>query len=325
MGMTNVGNLLELRRIYSRGITGKGITTAVLDTGIYAHPDFFIPRNKIVYFQDLIGVAVLDTGIFPHIDFGSRISVFRDFTGVRRSPYDDNGHGTHVSGIIASGGRLGDGSGIGVAPESGIVMLKVLEKDGSGKIKNMLKGMEWILLNHEKYGIRIVNISVGMPVKNIENPEEEEAKNYPVWKCLLLMVAGGVLVVKGSDFAVSGATEIARYFGMSERFIGLTIVAFGTSLPELVTSVAAARRGNSDIAVGNIVGSNLFNIMFVVGITAVIVPVVYQPTFRVDSIVAVAAAVLLLVCVYRGRVLKRRHGLLMLACYGGYFAYLLLV
>ena len=148
MGMTNVGNLLELRRIYSRGITGRGITTAVLDTGIYAHPDFFIPRNKIVYFQD--------------------------FVRNRKGPFDDNGHGTHVSGIIASGGRLGDGSGIGVAPESGIVMLKVLEKDGSGKIKNMLKGMEWILLNHEKYGIRIVNISVGMPVKNIENPEEEE-------------------------------------------------------------------------------------------------------------------------------------------------------
>lgn len=105
---------------------------------------------------------------------------------------------------------------------------------------------------------------------------------------------------------MEAASAIARIFGISERFIGLTIVAFGTSLPELVTSVAAARRGNSDIAVGNIVGSNLFNIMFVVGITAVIVPVVYQPTFRVDSIVAVAAAVLLLVCVYRGRVLKRR-------------------
>ena len=100
-----------------------------------------------------------------------------------------------------------------------------------------------------------------MPVKNIENPEEEEAKNYPVWKCLLLMVAGGVLVVKGSDFAVSGATEIARYFGMSERFIGLTIVALGTSLPELVTSVTAAKRGNAGIAIGNIVGSNIFNIL----------------------------------------------------------------
>ena len=108
--------------------------------------------------------------------------------------------------------------------------------------------------------------------KKGENPEEEEAKNYPVWKCLLLMVAGGVLVVKGSDFAVSGATEIARYFGMSERFIGLTIVALGTSLPELVTSVTAAKRGNAGIAIGNIVGSNIFNILFVIGTAALICP-----------------------------------------------------
>ena len=73
------------------------------------------------------------------------------------------------------------------------------------------------------------------------------------------------MVVMGSDFAVSGATEIARFFGMSERFIGLTIVAFGTSLPELVTSVTAARKGNAGIAIGNIVGSNIFNILFVIG------------------------------------------------------------
>ena len=112
--------------------------------------------------------------------------------------------------------------------------------------------------------------------KKGENPEEEEAKNYPVWKCLLLMVAGGVLVVKGSDFAVSGATEIARYFGMSERFIGLTIVALGTSLPELVTSVTAAKRGNAGIAIGNIVGSNIFNILFVIGTAALICPVPFE-------------------------------------------------
>ena len=149
----------------------------------------------------------------------------------------------------------------------------------------------------------------------VENEEMDAyAKQVSFGRLILLVVVGVAAIIFGSHVAVEAASAIARIFGISERFIGLTIVAFGTSLPELVTSVAAARRGNSDIAVGNIV----------VGITAVIVPVVYQPTFRVDSIVAVAAAVLLLVCVYRGRVLKRRHGLLMLACYGGYFAYLLL-
>ena len=161
----------------------------------------------------------------------------------------------------------------------------------------------------------------------VENEEMDAyAKQVSFGRLILLVVVGVAAIIFVLKTFTPGdpASAIARIFGISERFIGLTIVAFGTSLPELVTSVAAARRGNSDIAVGNIVGSNLFNIMFVVGITAVIVPVVYQPTFRVDSIVAVAAAVLLLVCVYRGRVLKRRHGLLMLACYGGYFAYLLL-
>ena len=93
---------------------------------------------------------------------------------------------------------------------------------------------------------------------------QEEKKDIPVWKCLLFILIGGILVVKGSDFAVSGASAIARYFGMSERFIGLTIVAFGTSLPELVTSVTAAKRGNAGIAIGNIVGSNIFNILFVI-------------------------------------------------------------
>ena len=125
--------------------------------------------------------------------------------------------------------------------------------------------------------------------KKGENPEEEEAKNYPVWKCLLLMVAGGILVVKGSDFAVSGATEIARYFGMSERFIGLTIVALGTSLPELVTSVTAAKRGNAGIAIGNIVGSNIFNILFVIG-TAALILIIYI-AFRFKQISGWSAGV----------------------------------
>lgn len=109
--------------------------------------------------------------------------------------------------------------------------------------------------------------------------EEETAKELPVWKCIILMIIGGVMVVKGSDFAVSGASEIARFFGMSERFIGLTIVAFGTSLPELVTSVTAAKKGNVGIAIGNIVGSNIFNILFVIGTIALICTVPFESKF----------------------------------------------
>ena len=141
---------------------------------------------------------------------------------------------------------------------------------------------------------------------------------------ILLVIVGVAAIVWGSDIAVNAATAIARIFGMSERLIGLTIVALGTSLPELVTSVTAAMKGNSDIAVGNIVGSNLFNIMFVVGITAIITPVVYSPAFWVDSLVAVAAAVMLWLCVFRRKTLNRLQGIYMLVCYGGYFAYLMI-
>lgn len=159
----------------------------------------------------------------------------------------------------------------------------------------------------------------------IDNEELEEfAQKSSMGKLIFLVIVGVVAIVWGSDIAVNAATAIARIFGMSERFIGLTIVALGTSLPELVTSVTAALKGNSDIAVGNIVGSNLFNIMFVVGITAIITPVMYAPAFRMDSMVAIGAAVLLWVCVFRKQTLYRLHGIIMLACYGGYFAYLML-
>ena len=161
--------------------------------------------------------------------------------------------------------------------------------------------------------------------KKGNNQEEAEAKDNPVWKCLLLMVIGGILVVKGSDFAVSGATEIARYFGMSERFIGLTIVALGTSLPELVTSVTAARRGNAGIAIGNIVGSNIFNILFVIGTTALICTVPFESKFIIDTVIAVLCGAILWIGTFRHKELRKPCGVVMLLCYVAYFLYLCLV
>ena len=152
--------------------------------------------------------------------------------------------------------------------------------------------------------------------------DEEEIKELPLWKGVLGIIIGGILVVKGSDFAVEGATEIARYFGMSERFIGLTIVAFGTSLPELVTSVTAARRGNADIAIGNIVGSNIFNILFVIGTTALICNVPFDQKFVIDTIVAIFSGVQLWAGTIRYKELRKNCGIVMLLCYAGYFIYL---
>ncbi len=161
--------------------------------------------------------------------------------------------------------------------------------------------------------------------KHGQMPEEaeEEKKKDPIWKMLLMVVVGAVMIVWGSDITVDAATALAKIFGMSERLIGLTIVAFGTSLPELVTSVTAAIKGKADIAVGNIVGSNIFNILFVVGTTALITPVAYGANFMVDSIVAVAAMVLLLLCVVRKKQLARTAGIIMLLGYAAYFVYLI--
>ena len=154
------------------------------------------------------------------------------------------------------------------------------------------------------------------------SPTEETAKDFPVWKCLLLMVIGGIMVVKGSDFAVDGASYIAKYFGLSDRLIGLTIVAFGTSLPELVTSITAAKKGSVDIAIGNIVGSNIFNILFVIGITGLICDVPFESKFLIDTCVTIGAGVLLWLGTIKHKELRRPCGILMLLCYAGYFAYL---
>lgn len=159
--------------------------------------------------------------------------------------------------------------------------------------------------------------------KNGTGGEEAGGKKRPIWLLILMVLVGAAMIVFGSDITVDAATAIAKIFGMSERFIGLTIVAFGTSLPELVTSVTAAVKGKTDIAVGNIVGSNIFNILFVVGTTALITPVAYNSAFLVDSIIAVAAALFLFLCVFRNKKLGRLGGILMLAAYAGYFVYLI--
>jgi len=153
--------------------------------------------------------------------------------------------------------------------------------------------------------------------------EEEKQEEKPVWKLILFAVVGAAIVVWGADITVGAATKIARELGMSERFIGLTIVALGTSLPELVTSVTAACKGNCDIAIGNIVGSNIFNILFVIGTSALIIPVVFEKTFLVDAIVALASGVLLWIATARKKMLTRPWAIVMLAAYAAYFVYLI--
>ena len=146
---------------------------------------------------------------------------------------------------------------------------------------------------------------------------------YTMVLSLFLLVLGFVLLVKGADFFVDGASAIARRFGIPQLVIGLTIVAMGTSAPEAAVSITAAVRGNADITIGNIVGSNIFNLLFVIGASALVTPVPYGTDFLSDNLISGAAALLLLACSLRERKLLRRHGLLMLCGYTLYFLTLL--
>ena len=153
--------------------------------------------------------------------------------------------------------------------------------------------------------------------------EEREVEQLSTAKIIGLILAGVVMIVAGSNLAVEGASNLAKALGISQRFIGLTIVALGTSLPELVTSVSAARKHNADIAIGNIVGSNIFNILFIVGTTALITPVTFASGFVVDTLIAAAVGILLFVCVARTKELRKKAGIVMLLAYILYFLYLL--
>lgn len=191
------------------------------------------------------------------------------------------------------------------------VLLLVL---GWGGIMNWVSGLVLLMI--------FLSYMAYLFIQAMKNKEEapEEHKQLSLWKALILAVIGLILIIWGSNVTVDAATTLATLWGMSPRFIGLTIVALGTSLPELFTSVSAARKGNADIAIGNIVGSNLFNILFVVGLSALITPVPFQSKFIFDTLVAIATTILLWLCCLKDKKLHRWAGALFLLCYAAYFA-----
>ena len=166
--------------------------------------------------------------------------------------------------------------------------------------------------------------------KPAETPAQDETtiqktKESPsIWKLIILTIVGLAVILVSSDYAVDAAVALAKIFNISDRVIGLTIVALGTSLPELVTSVTAALRGNADLAVGNVVGSCIFNLLFVLGTSALILPIPCAPNFLSDAYVAVGATVLLLLFGFTQMKIARWEGALLLICYVTY-AYVALV
>ncbi len=161
-----------------------------------------------------------------------------------------------------------------------------------------------------------------MSAKKARQEVEDDYKTMPVWKLLIFIIGGIAAIIIGGKMVVSGASDIARTFGMSENLIGMTIVAIGTSLPELVTSVVAARKNEVDMAVGNVVGSNIFNILFILGSASAICPVVFSMENLIDSIALIVMSILTMILCAKTKKLSRWNGGLMLAIYIAYSVYI---
>ena len=150
-----------------------------------------------------------------------------------------------------------------------------------------------------------------------------DVKIMPLSETIIVIVAGIVALVIGANMITESATDIARHFGVSERVIGLTLIAFGTSLPELVVCIVAALKREFDMAIGNIVGSNIFNILFVLGVAAAIRPLPFDAAFLTDGAIALIAIIMLMMFVARKSALSRIAGILFLASYAAYIWYLI--
>ena len=151
--------------------------------------------------------------------------------------------------------------------------------------------------------------------------EEEEYKTMSPLKSGIYIVIGLIGIVWGGNLVVDSASNIALTFGWSQTFIGLTIVALGTSLPELVTSVVAARKGENDLAVGNVVGSNIFNILLILGVSSFITPITLDVTAVYDTIILIIASIVVYVSAISKREIQRKEGILFLVCYFAFFLY----
>ena len=157
--------------------------------------------------------------------------------------------------------------------------------------------------------------------KNKTEPDGEEIKILPVWKCIFFIIGGAAAVKFGGDFVVEGASTIAKSIGWSDTLIGLTIVALGTSLPELVTSIIAAKKGDVDMAIGNVIGSNIFNILLVLGISAAISPVALTGENIIDIAVLIVFSIIAYIFSATGKKINRAEGAAMVLMYAGYTAY----
>lgn len=219
-----------------------------------------------------------------------------------------------ICGIVLLILSLNFGQGYTIGHMDGLILLAIFVFFVSMQIKSALKAKK--ASGH--------TIMVESPeIKAAELHDDTPDRMMPPFMSVLLIIVGLALVVIGGDMVVDSATEIARSLGLSEAFIGLTVVAFGTSLPELVTSIVASKKGENELALGNVIGSNIFNILLIIGASAAITPMNVAFSSIIDLILLTVVSIITLVIAWRGKNINRIEGGIMVAMYLTYVGYLL--
>lgn len=209
------------------------------------------------------------------------------------------------------------------------MILLLLNSDFS--IRKVLNGEEMFVLGRMGgilflilFGVFLYStVHMALKERTQMKVDEEEYKIMPPVKSAVYIVAGLAGIILGGDLVVDSACNIAETFGLSQTFIGLTIVALGTSLPELVTSMVAAGKGENDLAVGNVIGSNIFNILLILGISAAITPIRLEVTAVYDTVILIVASLLVYIAALSKREIRKNEGALFLLAYLAFFVYIL--
>ena len=201
--------------------------------------------EKSFYTGKGIGVCILDTGIYEHIDFTGRIWAFYDFLAFKRRPYDDNGHGTHVAGLVAGDGTASMGKYRGAAPGCGIISLKVLDRYGTGSQDDVLRALRWIRENRQQYRIRVVNISVGTTCNSKRNHARLLESVERLWdEGVVVVTAAGNQGPRPGSITAPGSSKKVITVGSSDLLEGRSAISGRGPTEECVCKPDIVAPGN---------------------------------------------------------------------------------
>lgn len=201
--------------------------------------------EKSFYTGKGIGVCILDTGIYEHIDFTGRIWAFYDFLAFKRRPYDDNGHGTHVAGLVAGDGTASMGKYRGAAPGCGIIALKVLDRYGTGSQDDVLRALRWIRENRQQYRIRVVNISVGTTCNSKRNHARLLESVEQLWdEGVVVVTAAGNQGPRPGSITAPGSSKKVITVGSSDLLEGRSAISGRGPTEECVCKPDIVAPGN---------------------------------------------------------------------------------